>query len=484
MRLFTITLLAFLWAVTGFAQVTTTARLNGTVTDSQGATVPGAQVEVVQTATGQLLRTTTDEKGEWALPSMQTGTYKVTVTHAGFKTVTNENVTLDAGVPATVNVTLEVGAANETVEVTAGAEIIQSSSATVSAVLQGRQINDLPFTSHNVTELIATQPGTQNADGVRYATINGLPQPTINITIDGINVQDNSTKSNPDAVFNAVQPRTQAIEEMNLTTAAANADSTGEGAVQMKFVTKSGSNTFHGGLYETNRNSYFEGCYFFNCLQHIAKDQINLNEYGFTIGGPVVKNKLFFFESFEFFDLPQTFSESQMWLTPEAAAGTFMYNDAGTVKSINLLSLAQAADGSLPSTVRPYPIAVDPTLAKTYALINQLTTAAGTLSSRVPADNDYNRDNYSSNAKAVNNRKFQTARIDYNISDKHHLDFVWNYQTNDRTPDGLNLEYAILPGTGTQLGSKDLQGQYGINWTGSIGLRSAISPNVTNELTM
>ncbi len=79
-------------------------------------------------------------------------------------------------------------------------------------------------------------------------------------------MQDNATKSNPDAIFNAVQPRTQAIEEMTMSTAAAGADSAGEGAVQIKFVTKGGTNQFHGGLYETNRNSYFEACYFFNCL--------------------------------------------------------------------------------------------------------------------------------------------------------------------------------------------------------------------------
>ena len=78
--------------------------------------------------------------------------------------------------------------------------------------------------------------------------------------------------------------------------------------MQIKFVTKGGTNQFHGGVYETNRNSLFEACYFFSCLQGAAKDRINLNEYGFTIGGPVWKNKLFFFESFEFFDLPQSFS--------------------------------------------------------------------------------------------------------------------------------------------------------------------------------
>ena len=142
-------------AFSGFSQVTTTAQLDGTVLDPQAAAVPGAQVTVVQTATGQSLRATTDEKGYWALPSLPTGFYKVTVTHEGFKATTSDNVKLDAGVPATVNITLTVGAATETVEVTAGAEIVQTNSATVSSTLQGRQINDLPFTSHNVTELIA-----------------------------------------------------------------------------------------------------------------------------------------------------------------------------------------------------------------------------------------------------------------------------------------------------------------------------------------
>ena len=162
-----------------------------------------------------------------------------------------------------MNVALEVGAPPRPGS-PAGAESCRPS-ATVTSILQGRQINDLPFTSHNVTELIATQPGTQNSDGVRYATVNGLPQPTINITIDGINVQDNATKSNPDAIFNAVQPRTQAIEEMTSPPPPPAPTARGEGAVQIKFVTKGGSNTFHGGLYETNRNSLLEACYFFNC---------------------------------------------------------------------------------------------------------------------------------------------------------------------------------------------------------------------------
>jgi len=482
MRLFTTCALFFASVLAGFTQVTTTARMDGVVTDPAGATVPGAQVVVLQIATGQTFRATTDEKGYWALPSLQTGAYKVTVTHEGFKAAANESVVIDAGVPATVNITLTVGAATETVEVTAGAEVVQTDSATVSSTLQGRQVNDLPFTSHNVTELIASQPGTQNPSGVRYSTINGLPQTTINISIDGINVQDNSAKST-DGVFNNVQPRTQAIEEMNMSTAASGADSTGEGAIQIKYVTKGGSNQLHGGLYETNRNSALEACYFFNCLVGNPKDRINLNEYGFTIGGPIKKNKLFFFESFEFFDLPQSFPETGMWLTPAAASGIFTYAVAGVPKTVNLYALAAAANPSLPAGTTPFPTSGDPTLAKTYALISQLTSSGGTLVNRISTNSDYNRDNFATSAKAVNNRKFQTARIDYNVNEKNHINFVWNYQINDRTPDGLNGTYAILPGTGTQLGSPDLEGQYGINWTGAIGLRSVITPHITNELT-
>ena len=102
MKLITTLSLFLCLACAGFAQVTTTARLDGTVTDPQGAAVPAAQITVVQTATGQTFHETTDEKGYWALPSMVTGSYKVTVTHPGFKSATNNGITIDAGVPATV----------------------------------------------------------------------------------------------------------------------------------------------------------------------------------------------------------------------------------------------------------------------------------------------------------------------------------------------------------------------------------------------
>src|SRR5438270_10680515 len=132
--------------VASYAQVTT-GRLDGTVSDPQGAAVPGARVKVLNVLTGQTLGATTDDNGTWAVPSVSTGTYTVSVNHPGFKTVTTENVKVDAGTPATVNTRLEVGSLAETVEVSGGAEVLQTQTATVQATLVGRQLHELPFTS-------------------------------------------------------------------------------------------------------------------------------------------------------------------------------------------------------------------------------------------------------------------------------------------------------------------------------------------------
>ena len=474
MKIRVVLLCLCLSAGAAFSQVVT-ARMDGTVSDSGGALVPAATVEVLETNQQQTFKAVADEKGYWAIPSLQSGTYRVSVSHPGFKTQVVANVKMDAGVPATVNVTLQVGELTETIEVTSGAEVLQADSATIASTLQGTQIHDLPFTSHNATDLIATQPGTQTAQGPRYSVINGLPQSTINITLDGINIQDNTNKST-DGVFNNVQARTEAIEEMTMSTAAANADSTGEGSAQIKFVTRSGTNQWHGGVFETNRNDFFEANYYFNSVNGLKRDYMNLNEWGYRLGGPVKKNKLFFFTTFEFFFLPQSFlTQNQMWFTPAATNGIFTYKDgSGVVRTVNLYALAAAAG---------FPSTPNATLGKAYSLIQQLTSQGGTLSNRIATNNDYNRNNFAFPNKATNNRKFETTRIDYNLTDKHHLSGVWNYQVNSRSPDGLNGTLAILPGTGTVLGTPDLQGQYGLNWTGTLTVRSALTPVLTNEAT-
>jgi hypothetical protein len=481
MKSFACVLILFSCA-SSFAQVAT-SRLDGTVTDPQGAAVPGARVDIVKKSENQTFTTKTDGKGYWVVPSLPADTYSITITQTGFKKAEIESVMLDAGVPATVNTRLDIGAITETIEVTGGAEVVQTDTATVTSDLQGSQIHDLPFTSHNVTELIATQPGTQTTLAVRTSQIDGLPQSTINITMDGINIQDNSLKST-DGVFNTVQPRVDAIEEMTMTTAASGADNSGQGATQIRFVTRSGTNDFHGGVFEQNRNSYFSANYYFNGVTGLQRDRLNLNEFGGRLGGPIRKNKLFFFSNFEAFRLPQSFTNNSTWLTPTAGTGIFTYKDtSGVVRTVNLYQLAAAENAVLPSTIRQFPTTVDPTLQKTYALIQQLTSSAGQVSSRIATNNDYNRENYSFQTKALNNRNFSTSKVDYNITEKHHLSVVYNYQTNLRLPDGLNGTTAILPGTGTVLGSNALEGQNGIYFSGVLALRSVITPTITNELT-
>src|SRR5215471_767492 len=335
-------------AVSALAQVTT-GRLEGTVNDPQGASVPGAQVKVSNTETGQTFDTVADEKGLWAIPSVATAMYRVVVSHPGFKTTTVDNVKVDAGVPATVNAKLEVGSLAETVEVQGGAEVLQTASATVTSTLVGRQLHELPFTSRNLTELIVTQPGSATPGVPRSTSVYGMPQSALNVTKDGINIQDNSNKSS-DGFFNAIFPRADAIEEMTISAAAAGADSNAEGSMQVKMVTRSGSNDFHGGLFEQHRNQYFDANSYFNNLNGTApRDHIVFNQFGGFVGGPIKRNKLFFFAHMEALQLPQTYTEPQgRVLTADALNGIFTGSNGA---KYDLYKIA-AANG-FPSTPDP-----------------------------------------------------------------------------------------------------------------------------------
>lgn len=468
-------LLGFALVTASFAQVMT-GRLEGTVSDPQGAAVPGAQIRVLNGQTGQTFNVVTDEKGYWSLPSMTTATYKVTVTRQGFKTATLENVKVDAGVPATVNTALEVGAVTETVEVTAGAEMLQTATATVTSTLVGRQLHELPFTSRNLTELIVTQPGSATPGVPRSTSVYGLPQSALNVTLDGINIQDNSNRSS-DGFFNAIFPRADAIEEMTITSAAAGAESNAEGAVQMKMVTRSGTNDWHGGLFENHRNEFFNANYYFNNLTNQPRDHIVFNQFGGTIGGPILKNKLFFFANPEIFQLPQTYTEPVgQVLTPEAAQGIFRWGDnRGNFQSRNLLQLATAAG---------FPGTIDPIIGQTLSQISKLTDGQAGLQSRISSNSDYNRNNLSFQSKGGNYRRFYTTKWDWNVTEKHHVEFVYTYQTNVRRPDGVNIGTAspIFPGTQNVLNGTEPGNQGGIAFSTVAALRSTLTPRLTSEI--
>ncbi len=475
-RLFAALLFAAAFA---FAQVDVTS-VTGTVSDPTGAAVPGATVQAVNTATGATLSTTTNDKGIYTIPALPAGGYRVTVSKAGFKTETVENVALVVGVPGTVNVKLEIGAATETVQVTAGAEIVQAQTADVSTNLTGRQVQDLPFATRNAVELLVDAPGTQTPTTPRSSSVNGLPKGAINITIDGMNTQDNDLKSS-DGYFSYIMPSIDAVEEVTMQSSAAGVDSTGQGGVQIKFVTRSGTNTWHGGGFWQTRNTDFNANYFFNQQVGLPRDIMRFNQEGGHIGGPIKKNKLFFFGNVEIYRYPGTNLYSRTYLNPTASSGIFTYADSsGAQHQVNLLTLAAQANASLPAGVRPYTTTLDPTFQKTFGLM-QSAGAMGIVKNNI-ASGDYNTLTTSYQPSGTDSRNFYTTRIDYNITQKHILSFVYNFNWYASIPDFLNNIVPDFPGTGTVLFSNVNTGQRSNRFDGTLSLRSTLSASLTNEI--
>ncbi len=267
-----------------------TTSLSGTVTDTSGAIIPGASVVVKNMATATQFDATSNEGGYFSVPALDPGTYSVTVTLMGFKTAVLNDVRVNASTPATVKVALSVGGLEETVVVTGGAEIIQTTSAAVTSTIDTNQILKIPTGSRSALEFVALLPGVSTPGGPggsRDATINGLPQSAINITIDGMSAQDNHLKTG-DGFFARVSPRLDAIEEVTVNSAAQDASSTGQGAVQIRFVTRSGSNDFRGSGYYYLRHYKLNANTWFNNRDNAPKSDDVLHQPGGRIGGPII----------------------------------------------------------------------------------------------------------------------------------------------------------------------------------------------------
>ncbi|HMV85588.1 MAG TPA: TonB-dependent receptor [Blastocatellia bacterium] len=462
-----------------FAQGTTTGRLVGTVTDEQGSAIPSAQITIKGNQAEGQYTAVTNKEGQWTLPSIPPGTYTVTVQANGFKSTLVREVKVDIGLPATINVTLNVGNIGEQIVVTGGGEVLQTASANISTTITGREIRELPFSTRDAMQLVVALPGVQTPGTSRTSSVNGLPKSALNITIDGANIQDNFLKSS-DGFFADIQPKSDAVEEVSVSTATPGAESAGGGAVQIRFVTKQGSNDFHGGLFWQHRNSALNANYYFNNIDGLTRDRIILNQYGGNIGGRIAIPKLFsgrdrafFFVNMEEFTLPQTYNASRTVLTSNALQGIFRYRDsAGAIQEVNLYQIA--GRGNFPNTP-------DPATARALTLIND-ASQKGVLTSRVSTNNDYNRLNLAFQDPGNNKRHFPTVRLDFNLTNTHHLEFVHNFQNYFANPDGVNAILSAYPGTGSVLGG---DGSTGSVYRNSISYvlaeRWTISPKLVNE---
>ncbi len=462
---------------------TITSRIGGTVSDPQGEFVAGALVEVTNEASGGKFQTKTAATGEWTIPSLPTGKYTVSISAASFKTAVTSGVILEPNVPATVFSKLELGAVAETVQVSGGGEILQTESATVGSTMTQRQISELPFQSRNALDLIVSQAGTATPGTQRTTSINGLGMSSMNITLDGVNIQDAVLKSS-DGFLAWLMPRADTVEEVSVQTAALGAESSSEGAAQVRFVTRSGSNQFRGGVFWQIRNDALDANYYFNKINGLPRDRINLNQFGGRVGGPILRNKLFFFFADEEFRLPQSYNSSASLLNPNAINGIFQYKDStGQMQNINLYSLAVQINPSLPAGIRSYATTPDPSIYSTLQQMNSLA-ANGNLVSRIAKSSDYNRSDLYFQVPGNNHRRWITGKVDANVNSRNQVAFTYRYQTYVAVPDAVNGIYPVLPGAGAVLGTPLTAGNGGarrIAYSPTASLRSTITPNWISE---
>ncbi|HEU4934262.1 MAG TPA: carboxypeptidase regulatory-like domain-containing protein [Pyrinomonadaceae bacterium] len=482
-RLLIVICLILSTAVVVFSQSIPTGSLAGTVKDQSGAYVANATVVVKNIGTNAEFTTQTSDNGTFTVPSLTQGVYTVTVSATGFKTTIAQNVKIDVAKTSNLEIALEVGQINESIVVASGAEVLRTTETSVSSTITGRQIVELPFATRDALQLVLVQPGTQTATVPRASTINGLPKGSLNITLDGINVQDNLLKSS-DGFFTSTQAKADAVDEMTVSSATPGAESSAGGASQIRFVTKTGTNEFHGGAFWQHRNTALNANYYFNNIDGLARDRMLLNQFGGHVGGPIWKNHAFFFFNYEEFRLPQTYPAARTIVTDKARTGIFTYRDStGVTRDINLLALAASRNPTLPGTVRPYATTIDPIVNNLLGAFSAGAADGGTLKSRVGTANDFNRLDLTFQAPGTNIRRFPTARFDWDVTKKHHFEFTYHYQQYFSDPDAVNGQLPVVPGAGIVLGAES-------NTTGSIkrnafsfagALRSTLSNSVVNE---
>jgi hypothetical protein len=473
--------------------------LSGNVLDPKGAVVAGATVTVKNTATNQEFSTQTNNDGAFNIPTLASGVYTATITAAGFKQAAVTDIKIDVAKASTINIELEIGSANETVTVVGGGELLQTQSATVGTTLTGRQISDLPTASRDALDLVLSMPGTTTPGRPRTSSVNGLPKGALNITLDGINVQDNLLKSS-DGFFTYIRPRTDAISEVTVSTSTPGAESSAEGAVQIKFVTQGGSNQYHGGLYWYHRNPALNANYWFNNrdlaadpVTHKAPQQrILLNQPGGKIGGPISipglfngKDKAFFFVNYEEYRLPERSSpRTRTILTPQAQQGIHRFTTTSTTYanappagvtcvptppnftcSVNVLTMAANFSNTLVGTI-------DPTIG---ALLGDIRSSLSGVNAVFVPNANPNLQQATFFNPGGQTRKFPTVRFDFTIAKNHHIENIWNYQQFRSKVDFLNNADPAFPGF-PNAGSQDSN-----RFSNSTAWRWTISQNLVNE---
>jgi hypothetical protein len=397
-------------AVAALAQ-TTSGRFVITVKDQTGGVIAGATVKVKNVGTNQETTGVTGEGGSFTTQLLPVGRYELTVEATNFRTSLLGDLKLDVGQEYGVSVTLEPGEVGEVVTISGGEQLVQSTTAEVRSTISQRQTQELPLAARNPLALVQLQAGVNGNQSRTNTTINGQRASSTLVTQDGINIQDIFIRANG-IDFSPNLPTVASVAEATVITQNATADVAGSSAV--RFVTPSGTNEYHGEVFEFHRNSATAANSFFNNASGVGRPQLIRNQFGFTFGGPVgipglgKSEKLFFFTSYEGFRQRTQAGLTTTVLLPNARQGVFTYQDnSGATRTINLLTLRN--------------ITMDPVTA---SLINRIPNAQANIAT---VGDGLNTSGFRFNRSTPTDRNAFTTRIDYNINSKNQLQGIYRY---------------------------------------------------------
>jgi hypothetical protein len=354
------------WVSPAWAQVgVTTATLAGDVVDKTGSALAGAKVTVKNNATGQTSQSVTDGQGHFTVLQLPPGSYSVTVEQANFQKAVVDLVRLNIGANPNLKIALNVGQVTETVEVNAEEVTVQTTESEVSNVVQTQQLQDLPLNQRSFTALVTQQPGLVQITSTpppsvlsaatntgSYISADGSMGSSVAYLMDGVNFSNGSLTA-PGTAAAGDMPGVEAIQEFKVLSHNYSAEYGGAGAAVVTFATKTGTNKFHGNVYEYLRNDIFDSrSYFdFNADGSPYKPAFKRNQFGGTLGGPIVKDRTFFFINYE--GLRQSLNTTNIAFVPDAGARIGNINGVpvpGLVPAVlPLLALFPDPSPSLPS---------------------------------------------------------------------------------------------------------------------------------------
>lgn len=440
-----------------------TGWITGSVVDPSGAAIAKATVNLMLHGGAKPLATTvTTDQGLFTLQTLRPVYYDLTVDATGFQQYKLENVKVDPSRPTDLpRITLAVSIAGQQVTVTAGLESIQTTSPELSTTVTADQIEGLPVGDRNPLEFISTQAGVSSGVANGYETdINGQRSSFSSVTLDGINIQDNFIRTG-DLDFTPIEPLLSEVQEFTVVQSNENASAAG-GASQVNFTTPSGTNEFHGTLFWQNRNNSFTANDFFDNQDGNHLPRLNLNQGGPSIGGPIKRDKLFFYATYELFRLKSQQPEDAAVLTPSARQGIFKYINQTTkqVNQANILNLAAGGTG-LPAD----PV-MNQLLANVPSFINNTRVGdslPGTL---------LNTAGYSYLVRSNQARDQAEGKLDYYINSTNSISATYLFTRDQVDRPDVGVSYSPIPA---------FQNDDSRHFA-ALAYRTNPKPNLTNEI--